>query len=283
MPVGGSMQGGVNVIRETAKPVVINNKLANSLTEDETVDFLQSKIRTIEQGDGEIFILRVAPGYALTLTFEESVSAVIMGDPTLASYSRTGRTVILSAKQRAGDTNFKVLFTGGLLREYHLFVEPNYVTAQSTIKVLTPKKSSPEGTDEGTGGYVNAKGEFDIKSIMDVILNYDALEKERAIDIHRIRRTSVFKESADGRFSYYYIFTFPGNVKAVSFSCRNPSQSGASMDPARMHLQVGELSFRPDYISMERSYLRPGQSTTGALLFNNPAVSLNQPFEITLK
>ena len=271
----GNGGNGPNVIAEPAKPVIIDGKRASDLSEDELTEFLQSKIQTIEQGDGDLVLLRIAPGYALTITFEEPVTTVIMGDPTLAAYERAGKTVILTAKQRAGDTNLKIQFNGGVLREYHIFIEPNYSHAQSTIRVVTPKSHATGGNDTGSQ-YISADGEFNVPTIARVVLNYDALVKEKSIDTTHIKRQDVFRQAASGEFTYYSVFTFPGGVKAISFSCR-----GNNVDASRLRLQVGEIAFRPDYVSFERTGTKSNGTTMGMLLFNNPGFALTQPFEIT--
>ena len=61
---------GTPIISEPAKPVMINGKPASELTEQQMLDFLQEKIKTITQEDGELLPLRVAPGYALKLLYQ---------------------------------------------------------------------------------------------------------------------------------------------------------------------------------------------------------------------
>lgn len=279
-PISSAPAGGPQVITEPAKPVIINGKRASDLNDDELLDFLQSKIQTVEQGDGDILLLHLAPGYALTLNYEEPVQAVIMGDPALASYERSGRTVVLSAKQRAGDTNMKVMFPGSVIREYHVFIQSSFAKADNTFKVTTPKTNATGGGGATESPYVSSAGAIDIKSVSKIVANYDAMLTEKAIDTRRIKRTQIARKSEVGSWVYYYTFAFPGGMQAISFSYRNPYSNAQTFDPSRLRIQFGDVRFVPDFASMEKQTLRPGESSSGFVVFAHPPFSLAQPFEI---
>jgi hypothetical protein len=141
------------IISEPAKPVMINGKPASELTEQQMMDFLQSKIKTITQEDGELLPLRVAPGYALKIMFQEPIMDAVPGDPALCTLTKVGsRILVFNAKQRAGDTNLSVFFAGGVVRQYHIFIEANFSTADDFFRVL----AATEVPETGVGGPTGA-------------------------------------------------------------------------------------------------------------------------------
>lgn len=271
---------GQNVIYEPPPPVVIEGKKASELSEDEMREFLEKKIQTIYQQEGAVEFLRVAPGYALTLTFDIPVQAVVMGDDQLVSFQMQGTTLVLAARQRKGDTSMQLIFGGQKIFNYHIFIADNYSTAQSTIRVIS--------TSAGDGGglqspYVSQEGDLDLKAIANVISNYDVLEQEKAIDKRSVQRLAVFRKSDITSFEIYYIYLFKNGPTAISFAYTNPFSYPIRYDESQLRVQVGNMQFVPDFVSFHNTDLRPGQVTTGYLVLANAPFSIKQPFELIWK
>ena len=279
-PTTGPQQQSQNVIYEPPAPVVIEGKKASEMSEDEMREFLEKKIQTIYQTEGAVEFLRVAPGYALTLTFDLPVQAVVMGDDQLVSFQMQGTTLVLAARQRRGDTSMQLIFGGQKIFNYHIFIADNYSTAQSTIRVIS--------TATGGGGrpkspYVSQEGELDLKAISNIISNYDALEQEKSVDKRTVQRLAVFRKSDITSFEIYYIYLFKNGPTAISFAYTNPFSYPLRYDESQLRVQIGNMQFVPDFVSFHNTDLRPGQVTTGYLVLANTPFSVKQPFELIWK
>jgi hypothetical protein len=274
------------VISEPAKPVMINGKPASELTEQEMMDFLQDKIKTIEQEDGELLPLRVAPGYALKIQFQEPIMDAVPGDPALCSLTKVGsKILVFNAKQRAGDTNLSVFFSGGIVRQYHVFIEANFSTADDFFRVLAAQQSPETGVVGSSPAasasmFLDGAGGVNVQNLSNLINNYDALVQERAVDTHRVRRREIFRRGSASAWTYYYIFEFSNGSAAVSFRYRNPGQQETVFDPGRVRLQIGAMVFKPDFATADNEYIGPGQAVIGYIFFKKPVFSLNQPFDL---
>ena len=288
-PISDSSQatpGPPPVISEPAKPVMINGKAASELTEQEMLDFLQDKIRTIEQEDGELLPLRVAPGYALKLMFQEPIMDAVPGDPALCSLTKVGsKILVFNAKQRAGDTNLSVFFSGGIVRHYHVFIEANYSTADDFFRVLAAQQAPETGVvgsapAASASMFLDGAGGVNVQNLSNLINNYDALVQERAVDTHRVRRREIFRRGSASAWTYYYIFEFSNGSAAVSFRYRNPGQRDTLFDPGRVRLQIGAMVFTPDFATADNEFIGPGQAVIGYIFFKKPAFSFNQPFDL---
>ena len=277
---------GTPIISEPAKPVMINGKPASELTEQQMLDFLQEKIKTITQEDGELLPLRVAPGYALKLLYQEPIMDAVPGDPALCSLTKIGsRILVFNAKQRAGDTNLSVFFAGGIVRHYHIFIEADFSTADDFYRVLAATEVPETGVGGGSGAssatlFMDASGGVNGSNLTNLINNYDSLLSERSVDTNRIRRREVFRRGSGTAWTYYYIFDFANGSAAVSFRYRNPGSMEAVFTPGRVRIQIGAMIFTPDFASVDKEYLGPGQSAIGYVFFKKPAFSLNQPFDL---
>lgn len=275
---------GQGIIQEVAKPVIINGKPANEMTEEEMMHFLQGKIKTIEQEDGEVLPLRVAPGYAVKLLFEEPYSDAIVGDKTLCDITKVGSKIIaFTARQRSGDTNLSVFFPGGLVRQYHLFIEANFSTADDFYRVLAAKMPVESNIGRGTAGsnfFVTNDGTINTALVSNLINNYDALLQEGAVDTNRIVRKDIYRTGAHGAWVYYYLFQFSNGSAAISFRYRNPAGRACDFHRSRVRVQIAQTLFVPDFISSDKDYIGPGQSCVGYVFFRHPRFSLDQPFEL---
>jgi len=269
-----------HIVYEPAKPVIINGKPASELTEREMHEFLQNKIKVISQEDGEVKELFVAPGYVLTITYEEPPVDGFIGDGQLATYKVVGKTMVINARERAGDTNFKVLFSGGVLREYHIFITPTFAKADSTYRVLAAQSGSLTADGGQATSFMTKGGQINIANVNRVIKNYDALVQEHALDAARVRRSDVWRRSPDGAFLYFYDIDFPNRSEAIQFNFRNRTQ--AAIDPSRIRLQIGDIRYTPDYISAQKTAVAPGAAVDGFVFFKDPPFSLDQPFELVL-
>lgn len=278
--VGAEGAQAAAIIYQPPPPVTVDGKKAADLTEDEMKEFLSSKIQNITQAEGEVELLKIAPGYALTMVFSEPVSSVIIGDPGLLHFTDKGRVIVLGAATRAGDTSMQVILPGDRVLNYHVFIAANYSTAQSTVNItVAPSKT---GGDSGgqSSPYFSPTAGLDIPAIASVISNYDALLKEGAVSKSGVKKLPIYKKSDITTFQYYYIYVFKKGPMAITFSYTNPSSGRVTCNESRLRLQMGNLYFVPDYVSFDKTDLGPGETTTGFLVVSQPAFVPTQPFEI---
>ena len=191
-PQGGySRQATAAVVEEVPPMVLINKKPADQLTDEEKIEFLEEKIKTIFHDDGHVHLSRVAPGYPLTVTFEEPIQQVIVGDQQMAVVQPLAnqRQLLVMPRVRSGDTSIQVFFPGNKLRVYHLFIVENLADgAETAIRVVSFGKVPSPQTFGMTG-----RGRLDIRTITQVIRNYDALKQEKAIDFRMVKRDEIFR------------------------------------------------------------------------------------------
>lgn len=276
--VAGGTQGGVIIIPQAPEPVVVDGKKAQDLDDDQMREFLEAKIQTIHQGEGAVELLRIAPGYALTMTFSEPLSSVVVGDPGMVKFTNKGKVLVLSANTRTGDTSMQIVLPGDRILNYHIFIAPNFAEAQSTLNVIV---ASNKGSGGGAGSpYYDAGEGLDIRAIANVISNYDALEQEGAISRSGVKRYGIFRKSDITSFEYYYIYVFKNGPVAISFAYRNPYNYEVRYDESRLRLQMGNMLFVPDYVSFNQTHLSGGETSTGFAVIADPSFSPNQPFEL---
>ena len=284
-PNGRPVQQGDNgngppVIYEPAAPVMVDGKKASDMTDDELHEFLAQKIKKIDQSEDGVELLHVAPGYGLTMTFDDSINGVILGDGNLISYTQKGRLLQLFAKDKTGDTSMKLVFPDNKILSYHVFVAPNYGTADSLIKVSSGDLSDGETPKSSV---VGPNDELDIGAITKIVANYDAMSEEKAIDTRTVRRIPVFRKSQLTSFNFYYIYQFKNGPVAISFSYTNPYKYAIRNDESALRIQVGSMQFVPDYVSFQQTTLQPGEATTGFAVLASSPFSFKQPFELIWK
>ena len=271
--------GAAPVIEEAAPPVIINGKRADQLTDDELQEFLQAKVLNISHADGQVQLLRVAPGYPLTLSFVEQIQTVIVGDPSLVKTEKIGRNIVLSALEREGDTSIQVWFPGNQLRVYHVLIAPNFLTGLTAVRVAA--FSSDSG--EATVGLIPSSTQLNIRAIARVISNYDALVQEKALDPRTVKRLPVFRTNPRTGFTIYDLYRFAGGMLVVSFAYQNPYDYPIRYDESRLRLAVGNLLYVPDYTSLHEMSLPMGGATTGFTVIKQSGLRLDQPWEIAWK
>ncbi|MFH1066316.1 MAG: hypothetical protein V1746_00190 [bacterium] len=285
----GNQGGGATptVVEEPPPPVRIKGKDANTLSDDEKREFLQEKIRTIYHEDGQVELLRVAPGYPLTLSFSESIGTVTIGDSGAFAVEKVGddktsRLLLIKALKREGDTPLQVFFSGDKLRVYHLFIVKDFVEGETAVRVVSFGRGGGgggSGMDFGWG----ARGKLDVRTITQVIRNYDALAQEKAIDSRMVKRDEVFRDSKITSFTTYYIYRFAGGPTAVSFAYTNPYPYPIRYDESRLRIAIGNVRYIPDYVAFHKNTLAPGESTTGFAVVARPAFDFNQAFDLIWK
>jgi hypothetical protein len=279
---GVTTEGNVVVIPKPPDPVIVDGKNAKDLDEDQMREFLESKIQTIYQSEGAVEILKVAPGYALTMTFNEPLSSVVVGDPALVNFNNKGKVLVLSANARAGDTSMQIILPGDRILNYHIFIAPNFADAQSTLNVIVG--AGGRGGEGGGGSpYYRPDEGLDVRAIANIISNYDALIEEGAISKSGIKRLGIFRKSDLTSFEYYYIYTFKGGPVAISFAYTNPFSYPIRYDESRLRLQMGNMLFIPDYVSFNKVDLGPGEVSTGFAVIADPGFVPSQPFELNWK
>ncbi|MFZ5806650.1 MAG: pilus assembly protein N-terminal domain-containing protein [Verrucomicrobiota bacterium] len=128
----------------TPPEMIVNGKPASQLTDAETQNFLQSKVKNIRQGNLEVRLIRIAPGYPVTLDFAESVKSSSIGDPQLvAAQSPNSKEIILRALARPpGDTTLQVVTRSEKRFIYQLYLAENLKNADLVICVNQGWESS---------------------------------------------------------------------------------------------------------------------------------------------
>lgn len=271
------------IVEEEAPPVVIGGKRADELTEDEVLGFLQGKIRTIHQGDGQVEMLRIAPGYPLVLEFADPVSGWELGDGKLISVKRSFQSLILRATENSGDTSLIVFFGGGKTRPYHVFLEESFAKAQTLIRV------SPFGRRDGLMQKASWSGSTqpgqyaDVAQVARVVENYELLMREGSITPRDIQRLALFRRSQLTGFDYYYLYRFASGPLAISFSWRNPFPYPVLLDESTLRVSIGRSRFIPDFVSVNKELLPPRAATSGFLILFDPPFAPEQPFSLVWK
>ncbi len=267
----------VVVVEEPPPPVVINGKRAEELSEDEMIEFLQSKIQEIDQEEGQVKLLKIAPGYPLSLFFSETVQDTILGDPELIKISPTNRGLVLTAGARGGDTPMTLVFSGGRRLFYHIFIAQNFSNSMTSLKVNFIKTGPSAGR---SGKLIMREGNLDVAYIANVIFNYDALKNEKALDAQAIKRFPVFRVSNVTPFTYYDLFRFSDGTIALTFSLRNETGRPVRVNESKLRFTLGNLEFIPDYASIDKLRLQPGEATKGFVVIIKPPFSTEQKFEL---
>lgn len=281
----GDKPSGPVVVEELAPPVIINGKRADELTDDEKREFLQDKIKNIVQGDTQVEIIHVAPAYPVTISFQEAVTEVIIGDDSMLSVQvvSDAKMLYMRALAREGDTPVQVIFSGGKMRLYHVLVSKDYSDADSVIRVAAFDDNSPNSTKNL--GWLAAAGmnTLDIRTITQIIRNYDALVGERAINNRMVKRIPIFRKSNITSFTTYYLYQFSSDPAAITFAYQNPYPYPIRYDESRLRIAIGNVRYVPDYVSFHKQTLAPGETTTGFAVIARPAFRFNQPFELVWK
>lgn len=264
---------------EAPPPVIYRQKPVTELSDGEMTDFLQDKITILSQEDRQARLLRVAPGYPLSLQFEEPISKVLVGDPRLLGVSvMDEKTLVVSASKREGDTGMQVFFSGGKLRYFHIFIAENLGKAELAVKINAFSDSSK------TPVWLNtATGRLDIRAITQIIYQYDELRKQNAIDTQTVRRTPILRKSSTTNFTTYHLFQFAGDPAVITFAYENPYPYAIRYDESRLRLNIDRVSYLPDYVSFNRLTLAPGEIATGFAIIAHPAFRFDQPFELIWK
>ncbi|MDE1171782.1 MAG: hypothetical protein PW734_11340 [Verrucomicrobium sp.] len=257
-------------------PVMINGKPADRMTEEEERTFLQEKIRTISQPDGEVEIIHVAPGYPVTIRYSEPIADIAIGDKKLVSVQKHGKILLLNALLPNGDTPLQVFFSGSRMRPYHIFATDTYAKGDSSITV------QPFIMDGTPQGYQPNMSRRDLRDFIHIIANYDALKQEGSLDSRNIRRDDVFRENPATGFTIYYLYRIHG-AAAFTFAYKNISRNRVRFDESRVRLAIGNSLFIPDYVSFHDVQLDPGGTTTGLVILFNPTFDVRQPLEIVWK
>jgi len=273
-----SRQQARNIIYQPAAPVEVNGKRADQMTDDELREFLDEKIQTFHQSQDSVELIRVAPGYGVTMVFDVPPVAGILGDTTMFTFKNEGRLVTLSANRRQGDTTMKVILPGFKVLNYHLFIEKNFIKADSTIRVAAQDGGSSSAASTG-----RVRPPLDV--IARIVGNYDALIREKSLGVRDVRRIEVMKKSALWPFTYYDFYRFSDGTVVLTFLYGKPRRDSGDpprLDEKRIRLMMGNSLFLPDVTCLSDALSESGQGT-GFLVFYEPPFAINQPFDIVLK
>lgn len=271
------------VVEEEAPPVLIDGKRADELTEDQMLGFLQGKVRTIHQGDGQVEVLRVAPGYPLVLEFADPVSGWELGDGKLVGVKRSFQSLILRATEDKGDTSLIVFFPGGKTRPYHVFVEETFAKTQTLIRVAPFGKRNGMVQNASWSGGAQPGQCADVAEVARVVENYDLLLREGSITPRDIQRVGLFRRSQMTGFDYYYLYRFASGPLAITFSWRNPFPYSVRLDESTLRVAIGQSRFIPDFVSVNKEVLAPRAATSGFLILFDPPFAPEQPFVLVWK
>lgn len=269
--------GDPSIIFEPPPPVVVDGIPASKLSEEQLRGFLQSKVRDIYQMGEQVEIIRVAPGYPVTLKYTDVLNDVIVGDDQLIGVTKVGKLLVLKASAGQGDTNMKVSISGARLLNYHVFVEESFGSADSTLIVHTDDNSS------GSNGGNNSRATPSFAQIAKIVGSYDTLVKEGSIDSRDVSRVPIFKKSVFGQFEYFDWYVFADGTATLTFSVLNASGSTVTLPPNRLRLQIGNVRFMPKLVSISQRKLTPASSATGLAVFPAPQFRLTQPFELVFQ
>jgi hypothetical protein len=276
---GTGPSGDATVIKEPPPPVIIDNKPADKLSDDEITQFLQEKVMTITQDSRQVRLIKIAPGYPITMFFDEKPGDVIVGDKKMLSTQIVQNGLVLSAEARNGDTSMQILFGGDRDYIYHVFIEPNFKAAETSIKVV----SGDAQGGGGGGGAASGPGGLNIPYISQVLANYDALLSEGGIDRQGVRRTAIFRHSNITGFTYYDLYQFANGTVALTFAYRNSYDTAYRFDESRLRVTIGSEMYVPDYVSLNKIVLGPNEATGGFLVLGHPDFSMDQAFELNWK
>jgi hypothetical protein len=252
--------------------VLINGKRAEDASDDDLREFLQGKVREVEMGDGDVELVRLAPGYPATLRFREPIRDVAIGDKGLVETQRLGNALELSAKEETGDTMVKVFFAGEKARVFHVFVAPSFEKGDTMITVNSPNTRRERGTQ-------TPMNRQQLLHILKVISNYDVLAQERAINPRQVTRLPIFRQNKQTGFTVYDLYRVDGAM-AVTFAWENGTGTERRYDESRLRVWIGNQYFVPDYVHLNRAFLQPGEATSGVVIFQTPVFDARQPFEV---
>ena len=272
-------------------PVVINGKKADELSDEEIQEFIQSKVKTINQGPDQVVVLNIARGYPMTLEYNDPISEVVFNKSVL-NVIRKGSNLELIAlqspdpKNESKDTYLKVFFEDNKIRPYHVLISNTYVKGDYIINF-------PAFDEVSNSGPVSSVS-FDekkklIPDFLRIIMNFEALSQNKQIDPQMYRREPLFKKNPASGFTYFYLYRMKGGI-AITFAFENIYTIKKSFNPFDLRIEIGGSRFRPDFCSMHEVdggknpnatiELKPNQSTTGVILYFNPIFDPKQPFEL---
>ncbi|QSR86862.1 hypothetical protein EM20IM_00360 [Candidatus Methylacidiphilum infernorum] len=280
----GSSNTTAQVTEEDAPPVIINGKKAEELTDDELIQFLQQKVKQIHQEDGQVEILRTSPGYPLAIEFSEPITGWELGDGKLIHVTKHGSALILRSLDSTGDTSLLVFFPAGRTRIYHIFVESDFQKALSLIRVSPFSKNGSSFSSQLVS--FASQNDEDLSAVgyvAQIIANYDLLFREGSIKPMDVQRIGIFRRSKLTGFDYYYLYRFASGLLAISFAWKNLYPYKVRLDESTLRVSIGQSRFIPDYVSLNKVILAPGEMTSGFLIITNPPFSADQSFALTWK
>ena len=253
----------VPVLQKPAAPIDVEGTPADQLSDPQLRAFLGQKLLHLDQSSDTVELIRVAPGYAASLVFDRPLEAIVVGDPSLVAYKQHDRMLVLSAAQRSGDTSLRVMFRGGVLLNYHIFIAPDYRTAVSTVWIRV--------AGSGSDGSGRTAQPMPLREVLANVWNFDARKSEGAIG--NVQRVPIFRRAEDG-VELYDVFRFKDGTNALTFGMRGSDRPL----PSHLRLRIGETEFRPAYASLEAG--GPSGESRGMLIFRNPPFDWDQPFRI---
>lgn len=276
-PVIQSQPGRGTTVETPPPPVVINGKRADQLSDDEIVDFLAQKVRDVQQPNDAPVLIRLSPGYPVTLTFDKPVTDFEIGDAGMVSLRQSANRIILRAKRAQGSTRIDVFFSDRTIRTYHVFIVPTFVNADGIVNIQT----ADDADHAAPANPQNLRAA--LPQILNVIHNYELMSKERVITTLDVKRTRVFKKDPLTGFIYYDIFAFKSGYVAMTFGWENTYPNPVRLDESRFRVAFGHSLYIPDFVSINKPVLGPKEGTGGVIVFASPIFALNQPMEFVWK
>ena len=262
---------------ESPEPLIINGKQVDQLTDNELRGVLRQKVRDIDMDDGDVEILYVAHGYPTVLRFPEPVLDVSNPDPGLFTVTRVGKMLEVAAQEGRGDTAIKVFFPGNKIRYFHVFAVKNYGKGDAIVTVNSEAAGNAQLVRRNYFSDSNSKA-----TILKIIGSYETLVQEGAIRGRSIFRDEIFLKNTATGFTEYYRYRIYGAL-AYTFSYQNLTGRSQYVPPRKLRLNIGNMNFVPDYVSVNKQSLAPDDILTGVAIFYGAPFDPQQPSTLIWK
>lgn len=283
-PLEGGRSPGVTVAPvavEAPPPVLYKGEPVDKMTDEQLTTIIQGKVLDdVDVDDGQVMVLRVAPGYHAVLVFKEPISDVIVDDPKLFEVQKVGKKLDIKAATHdyGADAQVKVFFGGDKFRVFHLIIAENFAEGISVVRV------NPFGKNIRFADFPGANDSgIDMRRVANVVGNYDAMLAEGQIKANSVERIAVFRKNPATSFTTYYIYRFSDGVVAISFAYQNPFMQKIEYDETRLRIELGGVRYIPDRVYLHKRVLAPGAICSGFAVVARPVFSPKQPFELVWK
>lgn len=109
------------------------------------------------------------------------------------------------------------------------------------------------------------------------------LVQNKVIQKRDVQRWDLFRKSRYTGFVYFCLYRFTDGPIVVTFSYQNPYAQAVRLDESKLRVELGHQLFIPDYVSLHRAFLMPGEKTTGMIVLKQNPFQADQPFELVCR